>query len=137
MNSYTNIVPTVFVVLASFGGLFVVVATLLRHKFGNPAVWAFWAIYIVAVSISCIYKLSGLRFTLSAMVIEHAVYLAGVAFVAVGIPLALGALVLTRLDQLKKRPPVLLQTAAAWATCMMLTPVAVVLVAAVDRLYWR
>lgn len=136
MPNYTDLIPTAFIVLAAFGGLFVVIATLLYHNFGRRSVWTFWAIYIVAVSVSCIYKLSGLRFGVSTTALGKTVYLGGVAFVSIGIPLALGALVLTQLDQSRRRPPVLLQTAAAWATCMMLTPVAVVLVAVVDRLYW-
>lgn len=136
MNGYSDLVPTAFIVLASFGGLFVVLATLLRWKFGNQSVWALWAVYIVAVSISCIYKLSGLRYGVSQSMIGRTFYLGGVALVSIGVPLALGAFVLIRLNQSSKRPPVLLQTAAAWVTCMMLTPVAVLLVAMVDRLYW-
>jgi len=136
MNGYADLVPTAFIVLATFGALFVIVATLVRWKFGNSSVWTFWAAYIVCVSISCIYKLSGLRYGVSTSIIGKTVYLGGVAFVAVGVPLAVAAFVLIYLNNNSKRTPLLVQTAAAWVTCMMLTPVAVVLVAIVDRLYW-
>jgi hypothetical protein len=136
MTGYSDLVPTAFIVLATFGLLFVVVATILCWKFGYRSVWAFWGLYIVGVSVSCIYKLSGLRNGVSMSIVGRTVYLGGVAFVSIGLPLALAAYVLIRLSQSPKHPPILFQSAAAWITCMILTPVAVVLVAIVDRVYW-
>jgi hypothetical protein len=126
--AYVDLVPTIFVILAWFGGGFVLIATMLRHRFGSRAVWGFWALYLIAISVTCIYKLSGLRYGVFASTVGRAVYLSTVALGGVGIPLALGALVLTT-----RKPGSHVRAALfAWMACIATTPLAVSLVAIVD-----
>ena len=49
---YLRLIPTVYVVLAAFGAVFIVIATLLRAQLGSRYVWRFLAIYIVIVCAS-------------------------------------------------------------------------------------
>jgi len=124
---YLRLIPTVYVVLAAFGGLFVVIAALLRAWLGARYVWGFWAVYLVAVCISCIYKLSGLELGVSLPAVGHAVYLVTVAFVSVGLPLALGAILITR-----SKGSHLRTAAQSWIAIVAVTPIAVALIAIVD-----
>ncbi len=124
---YLRLIPTVYVVLATFGGLFVVIAVLLRAWLGARYVWAFWAVYLVGVCISCIYKLSGLQLGVSLSTVGHTVYLATVAFVSVGLPLALGAWLITRSKSSSLRA-----AAQSWIAIVAVSPIAVGLVAIVD-----
>jgi hypothetical protein len=125
---YLRLIPTVSIVLATFGALFTVVAALLKARFGTRAIWPFWGFYLTTVSVSCIYKLSGVRFGLTSFTAGRTIYLATVALVSLGLPLALSALVLKRTAQ---RPHVT-SAGSAWAACVAMTPVAVSLVAVVD-----
>ncbi|HEX6574252.1 MAG TPA: hypothetical protein VF042_04710 [Gemmatimonadaceae bacterium] len=125
---YLDMVPTVLTVLAWFGGGFVAVAAFLRQRFGARAVWGFWIIYLVGITATCVYKLSGLRYGVFASTLGRAVYLGAVALVGVGIPLALGALVLVRRNSGSN----VRAAVFAWMACVATTPVAVSLVAVVD-----
>ena len=129
---YLRLIPTVYVVLAAFGALFVVVATLLRAWLGARYVWAFWAVYLAAVSAACIYRLSGLQFGMSLPVAGHTLYLVMVAFVSVGLPLALGAAVITRTAGTGSFRSHLRHASQSWLVIVATTPVAVGLVAVVD-----
>ena len=129
---YLRLIPTVYVVLAAFGALFVLIASLLRTWLGARHVWRFWAIYFVVVSVSCIYKLSGLDLGITTSALGHTVYLITVAFVAVGIPLALGALVLTRNAEQTSLRATVQNAGKSWLVIVAMTPAAVALVAAVD-----
>ena len=129
---YLRLIPTVYVVLAAFGALFVLIASLLRTWLGARYVWRFWAIYFVVVSVSCIYKLSGLDLGITTSALGHTVYLITVAFVAVGIPLALGALVLTRNAEQTSLRATVQNAGKSWLVIVAMTPTAVALVAAVD-----
>lgn len=124
---YLRLIPTVYVVLAAFGGLFIIIAALLRAWLGPRYVWGFWAFYLVAVCISCIYKLSGLQLGVSLSTVGHTVYLATVAFVAVGLPLAFGAILLTT-----SKRSILRAAAQSWIAIVAVTPIAVALIAVVD-----
>lgn len=126
--AYIGLVPTIFVILAWFGGGFVVIATMLRQRFGSRAVWSFWALYLIAITATCIYKLSGLRYGVFSSTAGRAVYLSTVALGGVGIPLALGALVLVR----KNAGSHVRAAFFAWMACIATTPLAVSLVAIVD-----
>jgi hypothetical protein len=128
---YIRLIPTTFVVLATFGGLFVIVASLLRARFGVRAIWPFWITYLLLVSTGCIYKLSGLRFGVSRVTIGHTVYLAFVAIVALGVPLAIATLVLIRRSDTTRRA-IALSAVTAWLACIATTPIAISLVAIVD-----
>ena len=132
MVSYLRLIPTVYVVLAAFGALFVLIASLLRAWLGTRYVWTFWAIYFAVVSISCIYKLSGLELGITTSALGHTVYLITVAFVAVGIPLALGAFVLTRNAEHATLHATVRNAGKSWLVIVAMTPAAVALVAAVD-----
>ena len=127
MMEYLRLIPTVYVVLAAFGGLFVVIAVLLRAWLGTRYVWAFWCVYLIGVCVSCIYKLSGLQLGVSLTAVGHIVYLATVAFVSVGLPLALGAFLITR-----SKTSHLRAAAQSWLAIVAVTPIAVGLVALVD-----
>jgi hypothetical protein len=63
------------------------------------------------------------------------VYLAVVAIGAFGIPLALAALVFARLSSRPTPQSLFAHSAIAWGTCIAATPIAVVLVAIIDRIY--
>ena len=128
--AYLRLIPTVYVVLAAFGALFVVIAALLRAWLGARYVWAFWAVYLVAVCISCIYKLSGLQLGVSLSTLGHTIYLVLVAFVSVGLPLALGAVLLTRRGNASKSQ--LRVVTQSWLAIVAVTPIAVGLIAVVD-----
>ena len=135
MTGYVSLLPTVFIVLAAFGGLFVVVAALLHAWAGPRFLWQFWAAYLVIVSASCVYKLSGLRFGVTSFTAGRTVYLAVVAIGALGVPLALAALVLARLSSRPTPRSLLTHSAIAWSICIAATPIAVLLVAIIDRIY--
>jgi hypothetical protein len=135
MGNYLSLVPTAFIVLASFGALFVLLAALARMRFGARAVWPLWAVYLVVMSASCIYKLSGLRYGFLPGVAGRTVYLSTVAVVAFGVPLALSASIIARPDYGRDRMSVGAHVASAWLACIVATPIAVVLVAIVDRIY--
>lgn len=124
---YLRLIPTVYVVLAAFGGLFVVIAAMVRAWLGSRYVWGFWAFYLVAVCISCIYKLSGLQLGVSLTTVGHTVYLATVAFVSVGLPLAFGAILMTTSKRSHLRA-----AAQSWLAIVAVTPIAVALIAIVD-----
>jgi hypothetical protein len=129
---YLRLIPTVYVVLAAFGAVFIVIATVLRAQFGSRYVWRFWAIYIVIVCVSCIYKLSGLDLGLTTSTLGRMLYLSSVALVAVGLPLALGAFVLTKSAEQDPLPLRLRSACMSWLAIVAVTPAAVALVAMVD-----
>ena len=135
MGSYVSLLPTVFIVLAAFGGLFVVVAALLHAWAGPRFLWQFWAAYLVIVSASCVYKLSGLRFGVTSFTAGRTVYLAIVAIGALGVPLALAAMILARLSARPTVQSLAAHAAIAWGICIAATPIAVVLVSVIDRIY--
>jgi hypothetical protein len=63
------------------------------------------------------------------------VYLSTVALVALGVPLALSASIIARPDYERNRISAGAHVAGAWLACIVATPIAVVLVAIVDRIY--
>ena len=129
--AYIDMLPTIFVILAWFGAGFVVIATILRQRFGTRAVWGFWALYLIAITATCIYRLSGLRYGVFASTIGRAVYLGTVALGGIGIPLALGAFILVR----KNGGSHVRAALFAWMACIATTPIAVSLVAIVDLVH--
>jgi hypothetical protein len=129
---YLRLIPTVYVVLAAFGGVFIVIATLLRSLLGSRYVWRFWAIYLVMVCASCIYKLSGLDLGLTTSTLGRMLYLSSVALVAVGLPLALGAFILTKSAEHSPLPLRVRNACTSWLAIVAVTPAAVALVAMVD-----
>ena len=129
---YIRILPTLFVVITTFAALFITVVSLLRVQFGRKVIWPFWAFYLFALSVSCVYKLSGLRYEVAASTIGRAVYLFCVAIVAVGVPLGLGASILARKDEPRSLHTGIRSAAVAWMACVAATPAAAALVAVVD-----
>ena len=129
---YIRLLPTLFVVITTFAALFITVVSLLRVQFGRKVIWPFWGFYLAAVSISCVYKLSGLRYGVAPSTIGRAVYLLFVAVAGLGVPLALGASILARKAEPKTLHVGIRSAAVAWLACVFATPAAAALVAVVD-----
>jgi hypothetical protein len=94
-------------------------------------VWLAWALYVPAVSVGCILKLTGIRW--GAPVQPNLVlYYIGVSFAALGLPLLASALVfVTDSRRAVPRPPPS-SLLIAWIAAMATTPLAIAAIAVVD-----
>src|SRR5215203_1088302 len=79
-------VLTAFSVAAFFGALFIALAVIIREFFGDRSVWYTWATLVTLGSVSCIYKLSGLRAGLSFHSSTRAILFVGIFLLIIGLP---------------------------------------------------
>jgi hypothetical protein len=127
MRQYAELTVNLVFVLAGAGGLFLLIAAFVRQTFGPRAVWGVWAVVVPGLTAACVFKLSGLASGPSFRAGIGAFAFATLFIVMVGVPLAMGGLVLNRLAA--RQPPSALgiQLAAAWGACIAAAPVIVML----------
>jgi hypothetical protein len=129
-DMYLSLLPTLLVIVAFFGALFCVIGWAAHRYADDPGVWLAWSVYVPAVSVSCILKLTGIRW--GAPVQPGLVlYYVGVMFAAIGLPLLASTLVFvtnSRRSMLSAPRSVLV----AWIAAMATTPLAIAAIAIVD-----
>jgi hypothetical protein len=128
---YLSLLPTLLVVVATFGALFCLIGWVAQRYAADTGVGLAWALYVPAVSLGCILKLTGIRW--GAPVQPNLVlYYIGVSFAGLGLPLLASALVLvTESRRAIPRPPPS-SLLIAWIAAMATTPLAIAAIAIVD-----
>jgi hypothetical protein len=124
---------TLFAVLAVFGLLFVLIIAVAKRLRGATGVWIAWGVYVTAVTISCIYKLSGLS-TGSSLSFALALYYVAVALGSVGVPLWCAARSFLWLSE--KRPELRepFRLAASWGVSLAAAPLGLFMIVLVDTI---
>jgi hypothetical protein len=128
---YLSLLPTLLVVVATFGALFCLIGWVAQRYAADMGVWLAWAVYVPAVSLGCILKLTGIRW--GAPVQPNLVlYYIGVSFAGLGLPLLASALVFVNDSRraIPRPPPSSLLI--AWIAAMATTPLAIAAIAVVD-----
>jgi hypothetical protein len=129
----TELLPTLLTILAAFGLLFAVVATVAMHFRGPRGVWIAWAVFVPLICGACVYKLSGLAAGAPGS-ITHAGYYGLLALAVIGLPLwcaARGLILLAARRTLVQRH---WQALAAWALGMAAAPAGLLAMFAVEAL---
>src|SRR5690349_19873138 len=86
MSEYLRLLPTLLYIVAVFGLVFAVVATVAKRVRGHGGVWLVWGVYLALVTGSCIIGLSRIA-TPEAGGAARVLYYAAVALASVGFPL--------------------------------------------------
>ncbi len=134
---YLSALPTLLVVVASFGALFCLIAWIALGITNNKAgPWLVWLLYVPAASLACILKLTGIARG-GPVQASLLVYYFAVAFAGLGLPLLASTLVLTtnRRESSPRAAGVSLLT--AWIAALATTPLAIAIVAIVDAVHAR
>ena len=120
-----QMLPTLLVILAAFGLLFAIVATVaVRHR-GAPGVWITWAVYVPLVCGACVFKLSGVASGAPGSV-ARAGYYGLLALAVIGLPLWCAGRGLLLLDARRPRVEGHWQALATWALGMAAAPAGLV-----------
>ena len=128
---YLSALPVLLGIVAFFGALFCVIAWVAQRYANDTGVWVAWALYVPAVSVGCILKLTGIAW--GAPVQPGLVlYYVAVSFAALGIPFLAStlALIANARRSLPRTAPVAMLV--AWLVAMAVTPLAIAAVAVVD-----
>jgi hypothetical protein len=128
---YLSLIPTLLVVIAVFGALFCLIGWAAHRFAADMGVWLAWLLYVPAVSISCILKLTGIRWG-APIRPDLVLYYVGVSFAGIGLPLLASALVLV--TNSRRSMPITLPSSVlvAWVAALATTPLAIAAIAVVD-----
>ena len=132
MAEYLRLLPTLLYILAVFGLVFAVVATVARRVRGRNGVWMVWGVYLALVTGSCIIGLSRIA-TPDAGSAARFVYYAAVALASVGFPLWCAARALLVLGARNPAVREHWQVVGAWLAGIVTAPVGLLLMFGVDR----
>jgi hypothetical protein len=129
-------------ILAVLAPTFLLVAWAAHYRFGARGLWITWALTVPFVTGACAYKLSGWA-SHAPDAAARSVYYAFVALASVGVPLAVGAVVLGRTWRGRRLPAARLAAAEAvlrvigiaWVATVAMAPLATALVMVVDVTY--
>ncbi len=128
--------------LAILAPTFLLIAWAARHRFGARGLWTTWALTVPFVTGACAYKLSGWAYHAPDAAVRS-VYYAAVALASVGVPLAVGAVVLERATRGRRAgaltigdvTPALRAIGIAWLATVATAPLATLLMMVVDAGY--
>lgn len=132
-----SLAATALTFLAIAGGIFVFAATMISQNFGSKTIWPMAAICIPLAPLAVAYKMSGVeQYGLSLMTGASALHLLFQMLGLVGIPLALGAVVLKRLSEQRPQKKVGIQMATSWGACLAAMPLGFAAGEIVNGLYY-
>jgi len=128
---YLSAIPVLLGIVATFGALYCVIAWVAHRYAKDIGIWLTWALYVPAVSVACILKLTGIAWGASIQP-GLVLYYVAVSFAALGLPLLASTLVLianSRRPLPRTAPASIL---VAWVAGLATTPLAIAAVALVD-----
>ena len=128
---YLSALPVLLGIVAFFGALFCAIAWIAQRYANDTGVWIAWVLYVPAVSVGCILKLTGIAWGAPAQP-GLVLYYVAVSFAALGIPFLAStlALIANARRSLPRAAPVAMLV--AWLVAMAVTPLAIAAVAVVD-----
>lgn len=128
---YLSLLPTLLVVVASFGALFCLIGWAAHRYAADIGVWLAWGLYVPAVSAGCILKLTGIRWGAPVQP-DLVLYYVGVSFAGLGLPLLASTLffVTNSRKSLPRAAPS--SVLVAWIAALATTPLAIAVIAVVD-----
>jgi hypothetical protein len=129
-DMYLSLLPTLLVVVASFGALFCLIGWAAHRYAAHTGVWLAWILYVPAVSAGCILKLTGIRWG-APIQPGLLLYYIGVAFAGLGLPLLASTLVFVT-ESRRSMSPRRSSVFAAWIAAIATTPLAIAAIAVVD-----
>ena len=128
---YLSLLPTLLVVVASFGALFCLIGWAAHRYAADIGVWLAWALYVPVVSAGCILKLTGIRWGAPVQP-DLVLYYIGVSFAGIGLPLLASTLVFVTDSRRSMPRPAPSSLLVAWIAAMATTPLAIAAIAVVD-----
>lgn len=114
MIGYLVMLVQELMIVAVAGLIFLMVAAFVRPTFGSSSIWKVFAFFFVVSTVTCVYKLSGLRSGPSLKAGLNAFITVAYFSLTLGVPLGMSGLVLQRLGDRQPPRSLGIQMSAAW-----------------------